>query len=215
MFKNKVVSEDRSLDATFLKETIRDYKTEDSRMFQFLKEELKEIRESQETLKEQIIETKSGIRIKLKIQTSFELIMRANRKVFVEVLSEGSNLEDFSIDDFREMLSFAFENNVQSLLQYLDDFKDDTLRTAILYPSSCDDNCIVSYQGLFLIWTKAIKKVFKAWNKKFKYYLNCDRKRWKMAQKFNQVISRYRRPIQIQLKKYFKYMVVDQICNFI
>ena len=213
VFRNKVMSETSDRDASYLKKSISDLKTEDSRLFRFLKEELREIKQSQATLREQILETGSGLRIKVKIQTSFEIIMRANRRVFVEVLSEGDNLESFSVDDFREMLNFAFEGHVQSLAQYLENFKDDSLRTALLYPSSCNKQCIDNYMGLYLIWNKALKKTFRRWNLRFKYYTNCDRKRWRMTQYFNQITRRYPVRVRNQLRDFFKFVVVSQICK--
>ena len=213
VYKNKFAQSSNSSELAFLKTQIKDLKDNDSRMIQFFQQEIREISQSQETLKEQILETESGLRIKLKIKTSFKIIVEAKREIFWEILDGQGSLDDISTEEMLEILKFAFNDDVISLGKYLEEFRDDSLRTSVVYPDSCDGRCITAYEGMYSLWAKAIKKTFKAWNMKFKYFKNCDRKRWKMAQKFDNVISRFPGRFRRELRDYFKYMVISQICK--
>ena len=213
VFKNKIEESNNSKDLEYLKTQIKDLKKIDKRIIQFFKEEIREISKSQETLKEQILETEGGLRLKLIIKTSFEIIVKAKKEVFFEIIDGSGSLDDITTEEMLEILKFVFEDDVVSLGRYLDEFQDDSLRTTILYQNSCDENCIIAYEGKYSLWAKAIRKVFRAWNKKFKYLNNCDRKRWKMAQRFNKVTRNYPEKIKRELKQYFRYMVISQICK--
>ena len=213
VFKNKEMFETNTRDEEFLKTAIVDLKSEDSRLVEFLQEELQEISFSQNTLKEQILQTGSGSRIRVKIETSIEIIVSARRTGFVEILDGKNDLKTLSTEEILEILKFVFEENPQALGEYLRRFKDDSLRTSVLYPESCGRQCTSNYLGLFKIWRRIVNRVFKRWNMKFRHFKNCDRKRWKMRQVFDRLVRRYPTSIKRQLTRYFKYIVIQQICK--
>jgi hypothetical protein len=213
IFKNKESFKSTSSENYYLNKQFIEERNKNSRLVEFLKTELNEISETQESLRETLLETSGGLRIRVKIKTSFEIIARSSREIFVEIMDEGKNLDDLSTQDLLELLNFVFDEDAESLGKYLESFKDDELRASILYPKSCDGECVRNFQGLYSTWRKILKKVFRKWNRRFKRFRNCDRKRWKMTWAFNRASRKV--PIRIRrvLRNYFQYIVVNQICK--
>lgn len=213
IFKNKVMYETRSSDEEFLERELVDLKTKNSRLIEYLQTELNEMSESREKLRETMIQTSGGLRVRVKVRESFEIIARAEREIFVEILDEGKTLDDLSASDIFELLSFVFDEDARSLGKYLERFKDDELRTALLYPSKCGNDCLMSYRGLYGIWRKIVRKCFRKWDRRIKNFRNCDKKRWKMAVAFRKASRGVPLRLRKQLRNYYQYMVIDQICK--
>ena len=99
-----------------------------------------------------------------------------------------------------------------SLRDLLNNHRDDSFRSALLYPSSCPRSCKDSYTGLYSIWGSIMSKLHSVYKSKFAN-LNCASKRRDMRKWFNHLCRPYSEVISLPLHNYYDYLVDSHICD--
>lgn len=166
----------------------------------------------------QEIRTKFGTLVKIfrsrNITIRTEIIIETEEEI--QITNYGKNVEENPLKE----LEFDLTYDINALADFFKQYANDTVRDAIIYPSQCEDQCVVNYQVLYSIWGRVAKRLsllLRAKFRKFKKYKpkksKCLTNKKRIQKWFESLMRPYPRQIYLILKGYLQFLVLDKMCD--